>query len=74
LTSSYGSELVASRIGRELIFVVRFMLISLGVDLDGPTLMLEDNILVALNTSVLSGILKKKYNAITKIIRIACFK
>jgi hypothetical protein len=41
-TSIYGSELVASRIATELILEVRFMLRSLGVDLDGPTLMLGD--------------------------------
>jgi hypothetical protein len=38
---------------------------SLGVDLDGPTLMLGDNMSVVLNTSVLSSVLKKKHNAIT---------
>jgi hypothetical protein len=42
-TSIYGSELVASRIVRELILNVRFMLRSLGVDLDGTSLMLGDN-------------------------------
>ena len=33
-TSTYGSELVSSRISTELILEVRFMLRSLGVDLD----------------------------------------
>jgi hypothetical protein len=47
-TSAYGSGLVASRIATELILVVRFMLRSLGVDLDAPTLMLGENILVVL--------------------------
>ena len=63
-TSTYGSELVASRIATELILEVRFMLRSLGVDLDGPTLMLGDNMSVVLNTSVPSSVLKKKHNAI----------
>ena len=40
------------------------MLRSLGVDLDGPTLMLGDNMSVVLNTSVPSSVLKKKHNAI----------
>jgi hypothetical protein len=40
-TSTYGSELVASIIGTELIHEVSFMLISLGVDLHGTTLMLR---------------------------------
>ena len=52
-TSTSGSELVASRIATELILEVRFMLRSLGVVLDGPTLMLGDNMSVVLNTSVL---------------------
>jgi hypothetical protein len=37
---------------------------SLGVDLDEPTLMLGDNMYVVLNTSVPSSVLKKKHNAI----------
>jgi hypothetical protein len=40
------------------------MLRSLGVDLDGSTLMLGDNMSVVLNTSVPSSVLKKKQNAI----------
>jgi hypothetical protein len=35
-TSTYGSELVASRIATELILEIRYMLRSLGVALDGP--------------------------------------
>ena len=64
-TSTYGSELVASRIATELVLEIRFMLHSLGVTLDGPTLMLCDNISVVLNTSVPLSVLKKKNNAIT---------
>jgi hypothetical protein len=37
--STYGSELVASRIATELFLEVRYMLRSLGVALDGPELM-----------------------------------
>ena len=62
-TSTYGSELVASRIATELILEVRFMSRLLGVALDGPTLILEDNMSVALNTSVPSSVLSKKHNA-----------
>jgi hypothetical protein len=40
------------------------MLRSLGVDLDGPTFMLDDNMTVVLNTSVPSSVLKKKHIAI----------
>ena len=63
-TSIYGSELVAARIATELIIEIRFMLRSLGVELEGPTLMLGDNMSVVLNTSVPSSVLKKKHNAI----------
>jgi hypothetical protein len=63
-TSTYGSESVASRIATELILVIRYMLRSLGVALDGPALMLGDNMSVVLNTTVPSSVLKKKHNAI----------
>jgi hypothetical protein len=63
-TSTYGSELAASRISTELILAVRYMLRSLGVALDGPAFMLGDNMSLVLNTTVPSSILKKKHNAI----------
>jgi hypothetical protein len=63
-TSTYGSELVASRVATELILKVRYMLRSLGVALDGPALMLGDNMSVVLNITVPSSVLKKKHNAI----------
>jgi hypothetical protein len=60
-TSNYGSELVASRIATELIIE---MLRSWRVSLDGPALILGDNMSVVLDTTVLSSVLKKKHNAI----------
>jgi hypothetical protein len=51
-TSTYDSELAASRVATELIVEVRYMLRSLGVALDGPALMLRDNMSVVLNVSV----------------------
>ena len=56
--------LTASILGTELMPEDRFMLKSMGVDLDGPTLMLGDNMSVVLNTSFPSSVLKKKHNAI----------
>jgi hypothetical protein len=50
-TSTYGSKLVASWISTELILEIRYMLRSLGVALDGPALMLGDNMSVVLNTT-----------------------
>jgi hypothetical protein len=64
-TSTYGSEMVASRISTEFILEIRYMLWSLGVALDGPALMLGDNLSVVLNTTVTSIVLKKKQNAIS---------
>jgi hypothetical protein len=62
-TSTYGSELVTSRVATELILEIRYRLRSLGVALDGPALMLGDNMSVVLNTTVSSSVLKKKHNA-----------
>jgi hypothetical protein len=55
---------VASRVATELILEVRYMLRSLGMALDGPALMLGDNMSVVLNTTFPSSVLKKKHNAI----------
>jgi hypothetical protein len=63
-TSTYGSELLASRDATELILEIRYMPRSLGVALDGPALMLGDNMSVVLNTTVPSSVLKKKHSAI----------
>jgi hypothetical protein len=63
-TSTHGSESVASRIATELILGVRYMLWSLGVELDGPASMLGDNMSVVLNNTVPSSVLKKKHNPI----------
>jgi hypothetical protein len=63
-TSTYGSELVASRFATELILEIRYMLRSLGVTFDGPALMLGHNMSVVLSTTVPSSVLKKKHNEI----------
>jgi hypothetical protein len=55
---------VASRVATELILEIRYMLRSLVVALDGPALMLGDNMSVVLNTTVPSSVLKKKHNEI----------
>jgi hypothetical protein len=63
-TSSYGSELVAARNAVDLIIELRYKLRMLGVPIDGPTLMLGDNMSVVINTTLPSSQLKKKHNAI----------
>ena len=64
-TSTYGSELVASRIATEIVMEYRFALRSLGVEVDGPALMFGDNNAVVLNTTLPSSQLKKKHQAIS---------
>jgi hypothetical protein len=63
-TSTHGSKILASRIAAELILEVKFMLRSIGMDLDGPTLMLGDDKSFVLHTSVPSIVLMKKHDAI----------
>jgi hypothetical protein len=63
-TSSYGSELVATRLVTELVQELRYKLRMLGVPIDGPTPMYGDNMTVVLNTTVPSSQLKNKHNAI----------
>ena len=62
-TSTYGSELVASRIAVDLIIEFRYTLRMLGVPIDGPAVLLGDNKSVVLNTSIPSSVLKKKHCA-----------
>ena len=64
-TSTYGSELVAARVATDLIIETRYMLRTIGARIDGPALMLGDNMSVVLNTSVPSSVLKKKHCAIS---------
>ena len=63
-TSTYGSELVAARTATELVMEMRYTLMMLGVPIDGPALMLGDNMSVVVNTTLPSSKLKKKHQAI----------
>jgi hypothetical protein len=63
-TSTYGSELVASRNATELSLEIRYMLRSLEVSLNESVSMSGDNMSIFLNTTVPSSLLKKKHNAI----------
>ena len=62
-TSTYGSELVAARIATELILEYRNNLRMMGVEPDGPGLMLGDNNSVVLNCTMPNSVLKKKHAA-----------
>ena len=62
-TSTYGSELVATRVAMELILEYRNNLRMMGVEPDGPGLMLGDNNSVVLNCTMPNSVLKKKHAA-----------
>jgi hypothetical protein len=64
-TSTYGSEITTARMATEAIMDIRYKLRMLGVPLDGPALMLGDNMSVILNTTVPSSPLKKKHQAVS---------
>ena len=63
-SSTFGSELVALRILRDLIVELRLKLKSIGVPLLGPTNVYCDNQGVVKNTSIPESTLNKKHNSI----------
>jgi len=63
-SSTYGSEMVAARIASELILEIRYKLRMLGVPIEGPAMLLGDNLSVILSTTIPSSVLKKKHQAI----------
>lgn len=62
-SSTYGSELVASRIAVEMIISLRYFLYMLGANLEPCSHLLGDNMAVVLNTTIPSSALKKKHQA-----------
>ncbi len=62
-SSTYGSELVASRIAVEVIISLRHFLAMIGVGLEKSSLLVGDNMAVVLNTTIPSSALKKKHQA-----------
>ena len=62
-TSTYGSELVAARVATELILEYRNTLRMMGIEPDGPAMMLGDNNSVVLNCTMPHSVLKKKHAA-----------
>jgi hypothetical protein len=63
-SSSYGSELVAMRIARDLISALRIKLKCFGIPIVGPCSVFCDNMAVVKNTSIPESVLAKKHNAI----------
>src|SRR5687767_15647101 len=62
-SSTYGSEMVASRIAIELVIALRYSLYMLGVNLEPTSVLVGDNMAVVLNTTIPSSALKKKHHA-----------
>ena len=62
-TSTYGSELVATRMAVDLIIEQRYKLRMLGIQLEETSVMIGDNMSVVLNTTLPSSMLKKKAQA-----------
>jgi hypothetical protein len=62
--SSYGSELVAMRIARDLVSALQIKLKCFGIPIVGPCSMFCDNMAVVKNTSIPESVLAKKHNAI----------
>ena len=60
-SSTYGSEMVASRIAVELIISTRYFLSMLGINLIPSSWLVGDNMAVVLNTTLPSSALKKKH-------------
>ena len=62
-TSTYGSELVATRIAVDMIIEQRYKLRMLGIKMEKTSVLLGDNMSVVLNTTLPSSMLKKKMHA-----------
>ena len=63
-TSTFGSEMVAMRIAKEMIVALRYKLRMFGVPINGPANIFCDNQGVVKNTSIPSSTLSKKHNSI----------
>jgi hypothetical protein len=63
-SATFGSELVALRICKDLIVALRYKLRMFGVNLQGPAYVFCDNRGVVKNVSVPESVLHKKHNSI----------
>ena len=62
-TSTFGSELVASRIAVDLLIEWRYKLRMLGIHIEEQSWLVGDNMAVVLNTTLPSSSIKKKHLA-----------
>jgi hypothetical protein len=63
-SSTYGSELVAMQIVKDMVSALRIKLKCFGIPISGPTNIFCDNNAVVQNTSIPESTLSKKHNAI----------
>ncbi len=63
-SSTYGSELVAMGIAKDMVSALRIKLKCFGIPLSGPTNVFCDNNAVVQNTTIPESTLSKKHNAI----------
>ena len=61
-TATYGSELVAARLGSEQVMDIRLSFMYLGVPVHGPTYMFGDNNSVIQSTTIPHSKLNKRHN------------
>ena len=64
-TSVFGAELVAMKIGMELLRGLRYKLRIIGVEISGSSFIYGNNMSVTHNTQRLESILNKKINSIS---------
>jgi len=64
-TSTYGSEVVAMRLGVEMALEIRYKLRMMGIKFQDTSVLLCDNESVVINTQFPSSNLKKKHNAVS---------
>ena len=62
-SSTYGSELVASKNAVELMIAIRYFITMVGCKLEPSLLMVGDNMAVVLNTTIPSSTIKKKHQS-----------
>lgn len=63
-SATFGAEMVAMRVARDLTVALRIKLKMFGVPIDGPADFFYDNDSVVKNTSISTSMLAKKHNSV----------
>ena len=64
-SSKFSSKFIAMKTCTEHIILLKFKLRMFGVDIDGPTIMLNNNKIVVNNNSKIESTLSKKHRSIS---------